>query len=69
MFCVNVKELDMSIIIYLFEFQLPMFSLNPKFLRRDCGTIPVAEITGLLTRGVFLNFFLPQPIIHIATIY
>jgi hypothetical protein len=24
--------------------------------------------TGLFTRGVFLNFFLPQPIIHIATI-
>jgi hypothetical protein len=23
---------------------------------------------GLFTRGVFLNFFLPQPIIHIATI-
>jgi hypothetical protein len=24
--------------------------------------------TGLFTRGVFLNFFLSQPIIHIATI-
>jgi hypothetical protein len=24
--------------------------------------------TGLFTKGVFLNFFLPQPIIHIATI-
>jgi hypothetical protein len=24
--------------------------------------------TGLFTRGVFLNFFLPQSIIHIATI-
>jgi hypothetical protein len=24
--------------------------------------------TGLFTRGVFLNFFLRQPIIHIATI-
>jgi hypothetical protein len=24
--------------------------------------------TGLFTREVFLNFFLPQPIIHIATI-
>jgi hypothetical protein len=24
--------------------------------------------TGLFTRGVFLNFFLPQPIIQIATI-
>jgi hypothetical protein len=30
----------MSIIIYLFEFQPPIF----KFLKRDCGTIPVAEI-------------------------
>jgi hypothetical protein len=38
----------MSIIIYLFEFQLPMCYLNPvfKFLKRDCGTIPVAEITS-----------------------
>jgi hypothetical protein len=26
------------------------------------------DYTGLFTRGVFLNFFLPQPIIHIATI-
>jgi hypothetical protein len=34
----------MSIIIYLFEFQPPMCSLSPKFLKRDCGTIPVAEI-------------------------
>jgi uncharacterized membrane protein YkvI len=34
----------MSIIIYLFEFQLPMCSLNPEFLKRDCGAIPVAEI-------------------------
>jgi hypothetical protein len=34
----------MSIIIYLFEFQLPMCYLNPKLLKRDCGTIPVAEI-------------------------
>jgi hypothetical protein len=35
----------MSIIIYLFEFQLPMCYLNPEFLnQRDCGTIPVAEI-------------------------
>jgi hypothetical protein len=34
----------MSTIIYLFEFQLPMCSLNPEFLKRDCGTIPVAEI-------------------------
>jgi hypothetical protein len=34
----------MSIIIYLFEFQLPMCFLNPEFLKRDCGTIPVAEI-------------------------
>jgi hypothetical protein len=24
--------------------------------------------TGLFTRGVFLNFFLQQPIVHIATI-
>jgi hypothetical protein len=46
MFCVNVKEFphDMSIIIYLFEFQLPMCSRIFKFLKRDCGTIPVAEI-------------------------
>jgi hypothetical protein len=39
----------MSIIICLFEFQLPMCYLNPeffKFLKRDCGTIPVAEITS-----------------------
>jgi hypothetical protein len=28
----------------MFEFQLPMCSLNPEFLKRDCGTIPVAEI-------------------------
>jgi hypothetical protein len=37
----------MSIIIYLFEFQPPMCSLSPKFfkfLKRDWGTIPVAEI-------------------------
>jgi hypothetical protein len=37
----------MSTIIYLFEFQPPMCSLSPKifkFLKRDCGTIPVAEI-------------------------
>jgi hypothetical protein len=37
----------MSIIIYLFEFQLPMCCLNLeifKFLKRDCCTIPVAEI-------------------------
>jgi hypothetical protein len=34
----------MSTIIYLFEFQLPMCSLNSEFLKRDCGTIPVAEI-------------------------
>jgi hypothetical protein len=37
----------MSIIIYLLEFQPPMCSLSPKifkFLKRDCGTIPVAEI-------------------------
>jgi hypothetical protein len=33
----------MSIIIYLFEFQLPRIF---KFLKRDCGTIPVAEITS-----------------------
>jgi hypothetical protein len=35
-------------IIYLFEFQTLMCSLSPKFLntylKRDCGTIPVAEI-------------------------
>jgi hypothetical protein len=39
----------MSIIIYLFEFQLPMCYLNPeffKFLKRHCGTIPVAVITS-----------------------
>jgi hypothetical protein len=39
----------MSIIIYLFQFQLPMCYLNPEFLnflKRDCGTIPVAEITS-----------------------
>jgi hypothetical protein len=40
----------MSIIIYLFEFQLPMCYLSKsrifKFLKRDCGTIPVAEITS-----------------------
>jgi hypothetical protein len=34
----------MSKIIYLFEFQPPMCSLSPKFLKRDWGTIPVAEI-------------------------
>jgi hypothetical protein len=37
----------MSTIIYLFEFQPPMCSLSLKifkFLKRDCGTIPVAEI-------------------------
>jgi hypothetical protein len=35
----------MSIIIYLCEFQLPMSkSKILKFLKRDCGTIPVAEI-------------------------
>jgi hypothetical protein len=36
----------MSIIIYLFEFQPPVFSKSKifKFLKRDCGTIPVAEI-------------------------
>jgi hypothetical protein len=28
----------------------------------------IARYTGLFTRGIFLNFFLPQPIIHIATI-
>jgi hypothetical protein len=33
----------MSIIIYLFEFQPPMSKIF-KFLKRDCGTIPVAEI-------------------------
>jgi hypothetical protein len=39
----------MSIIIYLFEFQLPMCYLKSrifKFVKRDCGTIPVAEITS-----------------------
>jgi hypothetical protein len=36
----------MSIIIYLFESQPPVFSKSKifKFLKRDCGTIPVAEI-------------------------
>jgi hypothetical protein len=37
----------MSIIIYHFEFQLPICSLSPKFLnflKSDCGTIPVAKI-------------------------
>jgi hypothetical protein len=36
----------MSTLIYLFEFQLPICSLNPEFLNfsRDSGTIPVAEI-------------------------
>jgi hypothetical protein len=37
----------MSIIIHLFEFQPPICSLKSKifkFLKRDCGTIPVAEI-------------------------
>jgi hypothetical protein len=34
----------MSIIIYLFEFQIPICSLNSEFLKRDSGTIPVAEI-------------------------
>jgi hypothetical protein len=34
----------MSIVIYLFEFQLPMCSRNTEFLKRDCGTIPFAEI-------------------------
>jgi hypothetical protein len=35
----------MSIIIYLFEFQPPMSKSKIfKFLKRDCGTIPVAEI-------------------------
>jgi hypothetical protein len=38
----------MSIIIYLFECQPPVFSKSKifKFLKRDCGTIPVAEITS-----------------------
>jgi hypothetical protein len=39
----------MSIIIYVFEFQLPMCYLNPEFLNFEkeiCGTIPVAEITS-----------------------
>jgi hypothetical protein len=57
----------MSIIIYLFEFQLPMCYLNPEFLnQRDCGTIPVAEIISgkillllllllLLLRKICLN--------------
>jgi hypothetical protein len=36
----------MSIIIYLFEFQLPMCYLNPEFLKRDCGAIPATEITS-----------------------
>jgi hypothetical protein len=26
------------------EFQLPLCYLNPEFLKRDCGTIPVAEL-------------------------
>jgi hypothetical protein len=38
----------MSIIIYLFEFQLSTNVFRKsrifKFLKRDCGTIPVAEI-------------------------
>jgi hypothetical protein len=34
----------MRIIIYLFEFQLPMCSRNTEFFKRDCGTIPFAEI-------------------------
>jgi hypothetical protein len=36
----------MSIIIYLFQFQPPVFSKSKifKFLKRDCGTTPVAEI-------------------------
>jgi hypothetical protein len=39
----------MSIIIYLFEFQLPHVlpkSRIFKFLKRDCGTVSVAEITS-----------------------
>jgi hypothetical protein len=32
------------------------------------GNLELGQTTGLFTRGVFLNFFLPQPIIHIATI-
>jgi hypothetical protein len=37
----------MSIIIYRFEFQLPMCYLNPEFLKKDCGSIPFAEITSV----------------------
>jgi hypothetical protein len=50
----------MSIIIHLFEFQLPMWSLNPEFLKRDCGTIPVAEIiTGKIE--IFSKLSLRHP--------
>jgi hypothetical protein len=36
--------------------------------RRPLYPLANWNVTGLFTRGVFLNFFLPQPIIHIATI-
>jgi hypothetical protein len=44
---------------------LPVYCLLLVFL-----FIKYVEVgtTGLFTRGVFLIFFLPQPIIHIATI-
>jgi hypothetical protein len=49
-----------SIIIYLFEFQLPMCSVSPKFLnfkKRDCGTIPVAEIICMFLILHFYYFY------------
>jgi hypothetical protein len=39
-----------------------------KTTRIDVETGEYISCTGLFTRGVFLNFFLRQPIIHIATI-
>jgi hypothetical protein len=50
----------MSIIIYLFEFQLPHVlpkSRIFKFLKRDCGTVSVAEITSGKNgkKKIFLN--------------
>jgi hypothetical protein len=48
--------------------QLSTNALNCSGLKRITLNSQIGTHTGLFTRGVFLNFFLPQPIIHIARI-
>jgi hypothetical protein len=55
----------MSIIIYLSEFQLPMCSLSRifKFLKIDCGTIPVPEIISGIIIIIIILFYYHQTVL------